>query len=193
MLPLLFALACSPKAAGPVSESTGAASSQPAANYTPRIGVGVSTASRTCVAIQNSTLQPGNAVTIVLPLAPQSFQQATISGPAKSACPVSKDLMPGLSSYDLDLTSGSVQKLLPFIAVVGSSAPFSAASNNVQADLDQNGKTEVFRACTGQDGYHLTVWGGNPLTGTLLWHGYYYEPENPGTGPACTPKEMTAP
>jgi len=68
-----------------------------------------------------------------------------------------------------------------------------APNNNVQADLDQNGKHEAFRACSGNDGIHLTVWSGNPLDGTLLWHGYYYEPSNPGLGPSCTPKEMAGP
>ena len=188
-----LSIACSRKPDGPPSETTGSASSQRAASYTPRIGVGVSTGSRTCIALQNTSLQSGSPVTLVLPLAPQSFVQAQVTGPSSGACPVSKDLNPALSSYEVRTDRSSLQKLVPIIAVVGASAPFSATNNLVQADLEQNGKTETFRACTAGDGYHLTAWGGSPLTGTLLWHGYYYEPDNPGTGPACTPKETTGP
>jgi hypothetical protein len=80
------------------------------------------------------------------------------------------------------------------IAVLGAAAPFTIGANNqVQADLDQNGKFETFRACSADDGIHLTVWSGAPLDGTLLWHGHYYEASNPGLGPACTPKEITNP
>ncbi|MCU1291622.1 MAG: hypothetical protein JWP08_472 [Bryobacterales bacterium] len=185
--------ACSRKADQAPSETTGSASTQRAASYSPRIGVGVNTGARTCIAIQNSSLQSGSPVTLVTPLAPQSFVQAQVTGPSSAACPVSKDLNPALSSYDVKAEQGSSQKLVPIIAVVGASTPFSTSNNLVQADLDQNGKTETFRACTAPDGYHLTAWGGSSLTGTLLWHGYYYEPDNPGTGPACTPKEATGP
>jgi hypothetical protein len=190
---VLCLTACSRKADQPPSETTGSASTQLAANYTPRIGVGVNTGARTCIAIQNSSLQAGSLVTLVTPLVPQSFSQAQVTGPSSGACPVSKDLNPTLSSYDVKVEQGSTQKLVPVIAVVGASTPFSMRDNLVQADLDQNGKIEAFRACTAPDGYHLTAWGGNSLTGTLLWHGYYYEPDNPGTGPACTPKETTGP
>ena len=194
LIPLLaLAFACSQKREGPPNESTGAANTQKAADYSTRIGVAVQTAARTCVAIANKDLQAGAALTIVSPLPPQSFQQAEISGPATSACPVSKEIDPNLSSYDIKLASGSLQKLTPAIAVVGAPNPFSTANSTVQADLDQNGKNDSFRACTASDGYHLTVWSGTPLTGALLWHGYYYEPSNPGTAPACTPNEMKTP
>lgn len=107
---------------------------------------------------------------------------------------MSKDVDPTVSNYDIHVSQGSVPKLTPLIAVLGASAPFSMAPNNsVQADLDQNGKTETFRACSGNDGIHLTVWSSNPLDGTLLWHGYYYEPSNPGLGPSCTAREMAGP
>ncbi len=151
------------------------------------------TGSRTCIAIQNASLQSGSPVTLVSPLAPQAFIQAQVTSSSQSVCPVSKDVNTALSSYDVKPEPGSLQKLVPLIAVVGSASAFSTNNNMVQADLDQNGKTEGFRACTASDGYHLTAWAGTPLAATLLWHGYYYEPDNPGAGPACTPKETTGP
>jgi hypothetical protein len=133
-------------------------------------------------------------VTLVSPLPPQTFIQADIAGPSQSACPISKDVDPTVSNYDVHLAQGSVPKSTPFIAVLGASAPFSMAPNNsVQADLDQNGKIETFRACSSNDGIHLTVWSANPLDGTLLWHGYYYEASNPGLGPSCTARELAGP
>jgi hypothetical protein len=124
---------------------------------------------------------------------PQTFTQAEIGAASSSPCPVTKDVDATVSNYDLHVTGGSVQKLTPLIAIIGTSAPFTMSNNNVQADLDQNGKTESFRACSSNDGIHLTVWSGTPLTGAVLWHGYYYEAGDTGAGPPCTPKEMAGP
>jgi hypothetical protein len=189
----IFLAGCSQKNNQPLNESTGAANTQQAANYAPRIGIGVQTGSRTCIAIQNASLQSGTPITLVSPLPPQSFIQAQVTGPASSACPVSKELNPALSSYEVKPEPGNLQKLVPLIAVVSPATAFSTNNNNVQADLDQNGKLEAFRACTAADGYHLTAWAGTPLSAALVWHGYYYEPGNPGTGPACTPIETKGP
>ncbi len=146
------------------------------------------------MATHNANVAPSSPVTLVSPLPPAGFNQAEVAGPSQSACPVSKEVDPIVSNYELHVSQGSIQKLTPLIAVLGAPTKFSMGPNNtVQADLDQNGKVETFRACSGSDGIHLTVWAGNPLTGTLLWHGYYYEPSNPGLGPSCTAKEMAGP
>ena len=42
-------------------------------------------------------------------------------------------------------------------------------------------------------GVHLTLWSGVPTTGTVVWHGFYYEPNNTGLGPPCTSKETATP
>ncbi len=178
---------------GPGSTASGGTAAAPA-TYTPRIGVAVSTSGRTCVAIHNANINASTPVTLVSPMLPQTFVQAEIAGPAASACPVTKDVDTSVSNYDVRAAEPAPQKMTPLIAVLGASAPFSVAPNgNVQADLDQNHKTETFRACSAADGIHLTVWAGEPLTGTLLWHGYYYEPRNPGLGPSCTPRETAGP
>ena len=141
------------------------------------------------MAIRKANLSVGSPVTLVTPSLPQDFVQVEIGGQTSEACPVSKEVDPAVCSYNLRLAQDSIQKLQPLIAVVGTSAAFSTPNNNVQADLDQNGKTETFRACTSNDGVLLTLWSGKPIDGSVLWHGYYYEPDNPGTGPPCTPKE----
>ncbi len=189
---LLSCASCKQKESGGkwVATSTSAAP----ATYTPRIGVAVNTGGRTCMAIHNANIAASTPVTLVSPMPPQAFVEGQVTGPSSSACPITKEVDRTVSNYDVHLTQAAAQKLTPLIAVLGASAPFSMASNGaVQADLDQNHKTETFRACSASDGIHLTVWSGDPLSSALLWHGYYYEPSNPGLGPSCTVREMAGP
>lgn len=188
-----IALSCTSKNPQTGAQSSALSASPPAASYVPRLGVAVSTGSRTCLAMQNSNLASGSAVTLVTPALPQSFTQAEVGAASQSPCPIAKDVNPALSSYNVRVTGASLPKLTPLIAVLGTSAAFSQQNNNVQADLDQNGKTELFRACGANDGVHLTLWSGTPTTGTVIWHGFYYEPDNAAAGPPCTPKEMAGP
>jgi hypothetical protein len=179
------------KTAGPEATSGLASSQTSPAIYVPRIGLAVTTGSRTCIAIHNANLTIGSPITLVSPSMPQTFTQAEISATSASPCPITKDVDTTASNYDLHLKEGGLGKLTPLIAVVGKSAAFSTSANNVvSADLDQNGKSQSFRACSAGDGIHLTVWSGAPLDGTLLWHGFYYEPNNAAAGPACGPKEL---
>ena len=189
---LLLALACSKKNTQTGSESSALSPSPTPASYTPRIGIAVRTASRTCLAIRNAGLTPDTPVTLVSTALPQSFSSATIGAPSKDPCPVSQNVDTTVSNYELQHVSDQIQKLTPLVAVLGSSAAFTAVNDSVQADLDQNGKTENFRSCTSNDGFYLTVWSGTPLTGSILWNAHYYEPNNPGIGPACTPAETAA-
>jgi hypothetical protein len=168
-------------------------SGQATVDYAPRIGIAVATGSRTCLAIQNPAVQPGSPVTLVSPVSPQSFSTGTVSGPSPHPCPITQDVNPLWTSYEITAPNGSGQKLMPLIAVIGNSSGFLTENLNVQADLDQNGKTELFRACGASDGVHLSVWRSAPLTGTLVWKGYYYESGNPGTLPTCTSAETATP
>jgi hypothetical protein len=192
VLAVCGAVSCTSKNPQTGAQSSALSPSAPPATYTPRIGVAVSTASRTCVAIANNNLASGTPVTLVTPTLPQSFSQGAIGAQSQSPCPVSQDVNPSLSSYDVHVSGAAPAKLTPLIAVIGSSAPFSMQNNNVAADLDQNGKSETFRACSAADGVHLTVWSGVPTTGSVVWHGFYYEPNNAGLCPPCSPKETSA-
>jgi hypothetical protein len=167
-------------------------------NYAPRIGVGVATQSRTCFAIANPNLTAGAPVTLVSPITPQSFVQGQITGPAQGPCPVFRNSETGFSSYEVSTSQpsanaaqpSSVPKLTPLIALAGPIGPMMANGGTVSVDLDQNGKTQNFRACSAADNVYLTVWSGAPLTGTVLWRGSYYAPDNPGIAPACDAREL---
>ncbi len=162
-----------------------------AAAFTPRIGIAVTTAGRTCLAIRNGNLALNSPVTLVMPNLPQTFTEAQIGAISDSPCPITKDVDPNVTNYELHLASEmpSSQKLVPMIAVVGPANNFLLENTAVQANLQQDGTHQFFRSCSADDGVHLTVWSGTPLSAPLLWHGYYYTESNPGVGPACTPSE----
>jgi hypothetical protein len=98
-----------------------------------------------------------------------------------------------MSNYEISLPkSSNIPELTPLIAVAGAAASsgFLLENVSVQADLDQTHAKNTFRACGANDGIHLTVWRGIPVTGTRVWSGYYYESGNPGTLPTCTAAEL---
>lgn len=193
VLALAALTACSKSPSGTATTTATSSSSVATApaNYTPRIGITVSTNSRTCMAIQNGNLSTGSVITLISPMSPPTSMQATVAGVAQQACPITQNVDTTMSNYTVN-PQGTVQKLTPMIAVLGTPAVTVNGNNTAQADLDQTGQNETFRACSADNGIHLTVWRGAPLTGTLLWHGYYYEASNPGVGPTCTPAEMPA-
>jgi hypothetical protein len=145
------------------------------------------------VAIKNGALQGNSPVTLVLTVSPQRFVEARISGPAASPCPITKEVTPEMADYKISLpASSNIPELTPMIAVVGTApaSTFLLENVSVQADLDQTRTKNTFRACGANDGIHLTVWRGIPVTGTRVWNGYYYETGNPGTLPTCTTAEL---
>lgn len=190
-IPVLL-LSCGKKPTA--TNSQAAVSGSTPVDYSTRIGVGVRTGSRTCVAIKNGALPGSSPVTLVVPISPQRFVEAQISGPSPTPCPITEEVAPEMSNYEISLPNSSdIPKLTPLIAVVGTAASHSFLLENagVQADLDQTHAKNTFRACGANDGVHLTVWGGIPVYGTRLWTGYYYEAGNPGTLPTCAPTELT--
>jgi hypothetical protein len=186
----MLVLSCSKP---PTAENSQAAVNPSAPqDYSSRLGVAVRTDARTCVAIRNGTLAAESPIALVVPVSPQSFVEAQISGRSESACPVTEDIPPGVTNYAISLPkSSNIPKLTPMVAVAGTSASNSFQQDNVsvEADLDQTKSKNTFRACGAYNGIYLTVWRGFPINGTLLWTGYYYESGNPGTLPACTAAE----
>ncbi len=184
-------LACSKKPTETDSQA-GVSESAPI-DYSPRIGVAVRTASRTCVAIKNGSVAANSPVTLVLAMSPQKFVEAQISGPSPSPCPITKEVAAEISNYEISVPgSSNIPELTPLIAVVGSAASYSFLLENisVQADLDQTHTKNTFRACGSNDGVYLTIWRGIPVTGTRIWSGHYYEAGNPGALPTCAAAEL---
>ncbi len=175
------------------TNSQAAVSGSAPVDYSTRIGIAVHTGSRTCVSIKNGAVSANSPVILVVPIAPQSFVEAQISGPSPSPCPITEEVATEMSNYEISVpNSSNIPKLIPLIAVLGAagSSSFLLENAGVQADLDQTHAKNTFRACGANDGVHLTVWRGIPLDGTRLWTGYYYEAGNPGTLPNCTTTEL---
>jgi hypothetical protein len=177
--------------AGQPGSGPGTSASIP--KYEARIGIAVPTASRTCLAIQNADLSLKTPITLVVPSLPQSVIPAEISNVSGSTCPITQDVQAGITSYDLHVIGKAPAKLMPLIAVVGDAARFTMNNIQVQADLNGDRSTQTFRACRGENGVHLTVWNGIPLTGAPLWHGFYYEPSQATPAPVCSAGEQTRP
>ena len=162
-------------------------------DYSREIGVGVRTDSRTCFLTKDATLTPNSAVTLVMPISPQSFADAQIVGTSQDVCPVTEEMQPGMTSYKISLpATANIPKLTPFFVVVGpaDSNSFTIDNSNVQADLGHTHGKNTFRACGASDGVHLTVWDGVPVTGKLLWSGHYSENGKPGNLPDCSAVEL---
>jgi hypothetical protein len=130
-------------------------------------------------------------VTLISPIVPVTFTAATVSNVSQEPCPITRNVDTTVTNYNVT-PQDPLPKLTPVIAVIGTPAVTVNTNNSAQADLDQNGHVEMFRACSADDGVHLTMWSGTPLQSTLLWHGYYYESGNPGIGPSCAPLETPA-
>lgn len=52
--------------------------------------------------------------------------------------------------------------------------PPDLAATGAMPDLNGDGRPDGFRSCASGEGLHLTVWYGEPLTTSRLWHGYFY-------------------
>lgn len=62
----------------------------------------------------------------------------------------------------------------PAVALVGGTTAFIVEDTLLQVDLDADGQSETFRSCTSQEGLHLTLWDGDPLSSARIWHVYFY-------------------
>ena len=92
----------------------------------------------------------------------------------------------GDSLYSLALATPGPQQLGPMFGVVAPRASFFTRGDSVTMRAP-DGTTLAFDACTSQEGVHLSVWAGSPLTGQRVAHRYYYLPY--GTEPNCEPSE----
>jgi hypothetical protein len=188
----LFCLSCSKSPTATNSQAS--VGGLTAVDYSKRVGVAVRTPSRTCVTVNDGTLQSGSPVTLVIPSAPQRYVSAQVSKRSADACPITQEVSLAAISYELSVPPETdLPKLTPFVTVLGNPAASSFAMDNlnVQADIAQTDTTNTFRACGATDGVYLTIWRGVPINGTRLWTGHYYESGAPGGLPTCTPAETS--
>ena len=133
---------------------------------------------KTSLEINNFSLPPETFVRLVSP----SDERAGFVARTGAKRAVSDE---GLQLYDLAIEG---KPTLPAIAVVGFHGQFQKQGKWWWADLYGDGRREFFRSCTSSEGLHFTVWSGQPLTGTLLWHQYHYLGYD--VEPNCSPAEF---
>lgn len=138
-----------------------------------------------CFRTNNKDLKPGTPVLIVDLLSDyygrsQRTFEAYIEKETNPTCAPrgmgSGDRYPELSTYYslAPKREDDRPKIDLGIAVVDPAARPHVVRGQTGLDLDNDGKDEYFRVCTSTEGLHLTIWKDRPLTGTRIWHNYYY-------------------
>jgi hypothetical protein len=141
-------------------------------NYSTQIGVAeIGATGDGCLTIPNPTLREKQAVTLVIFGKPQKVIEKNIDKKLKTSCTKNTETPPDASFYAFPVGK---EHFDPAIAVVGAAGDFKVVKGKVRADLIGDGTSESFRACTSNEGLHLTVWAGEALKSKRLWHEYYY-------------------
>jgi hypothetical protein len=158
------------------------AGEQPARfDYLFRVGVAeVNVASYGCLAIANDTLQVGDSITLITSATPQTVIKAAIRKKLTLNCLKNPEARQGVTFYSF--RAGS-EPMDPSIAIVRLDGDVGIENGNARADLNGDGVPESFRSCTSREGFHLSVWEGEPLKSQRLWHEYIYR--GYGVEPTC--------
>jgi hypothetical protein len=154
-------------------------------DYPSQVGVAeVNVAAYGCLTIVNDTLQVGETITLINPANPLKIIETRIRKKLTFNCSKSTEYPPGASFYSFRI---GTEPMEPSIAVIRSDPDVMVASGTIRADLNGDGVPESFRSCSSNEGIHLTVWAGEPLRSTRVWHTYYYLGYD--VKPDCTPQE----
>ena len=149
-----------------------------------------------CLIVPNENLAEGDNVSVIFAdeRKSQSFVRAIVERKLNKCGRKDHDVLSKVSYYTLRVVDGSYdfeseyQELNPVaIAIVDRSQSVNLKSGVASADLDGDGQAEYFRACTSDEGIHLTVWSGRPLKGKRQWH--WYVALHFATVPSCTTKD----
>ncbi len=149
-----------------------------------------------CLVIPNDNLAEGDEVSAIFADEPksQSLINVVIEKKLDKCGRKNHDVLSEVFYYSLKVIDGNYdfeseyQELNPVaIAFVGNSQPVNLKSGVASADLNGDGKGEYFRACTSNEGVHLTVWSGQPLKSKRQWH--WYVGLSFDTVPSCTKKD----
>lgn len=157
-----------------------------------QLGVAVQKSGSVCLYTHNADLSAGSALTLVLLSPPQSAIHAEVTRPASAEnCPSIDSNDTTLSAYEIRALAAVLVPSMPVISVSGPSGQFRKEGDYIAADINQDGKSEYFRACTSGEGMHLTVWAGQAHHGKPKWHQYYYLGYDVESN--CTPSETQGP
>ncbi|MCU0239401.1 MAG: hypothetical protein MUC29_08160 [Pyrinomonadaceae bacterium] len=150
-----------------------------------------------CLKIPNDNLKIGDKVQVVLTEKPQKVIISEIL--EKKECKGDDyGSWEGIESetgsfYEEDFVSYLLKPLqnvggLGFAIGIIDSPEIKIEDGLAKVDIDNDGKEEYFRECTGEESLHLMVWRGKPLIGKRVWKSYY--DFSYGTVPTCTKEDF---
>lgn len=126
------------------------------------------------ITVPNQSLVCCATINKISPVEPETIQHVIFDN-AKS------------TTYDLRIDHQHNDVRFGF-GIIASPSVFSTKGSEVVADLDRDGVHETFRHCTSHEGVHLTIWSGQPLTGSRRWHAYFYLGYE--TEPSCVERDF---
>lgn len=132
-----------------------------------------------CVTIRAQSLAPGTRVTLIWVPAGGStgtpqVTEAEVRGPRDDPCDIPVGAEPNDFAYEAAAIDTLVYASQPYFAGLIPSNKIEIEGQRVRGDLDGDGVAEEFRACTSQEGLHMSIWSGEPLKGRRRWRRYYY-------------------
>lgn len=133
-----------------------------------------------CLAIKNTALDANQSVTLVTLSDPQSLVFAKINGITHSpsdcyallADRAGINLDQGRVFYKLNLPEADTDFIA--IGVLDTADRIRQVDNTIQADLDGDGKGDVFTSCDSSEGINFSIWKEHANQGEPVWTDYYY-------------------
>ena len=144
----------------------------PAPATTVRFGVALLSEDRTCLAVDGESLAYGTAITLVTPELPQQTFRATVHE-RLGMCERLQRAGVGGAHYHLSDVDPGFSELSLAIAIIGS-VETRKAGGLVELIADESSESVSVRSCTSREGFHLTAWAAEALTGRRLWHLYWH-------------------
>ena len=131
-----------------------------------------------CIAIKNAHIKKGTVISIVSLDTEQEILSGTIQDKTEkgSHCPAlledrkAVNTADGYSFYTVQTTS----QLELAIGLLNKQTKLKKANKIVVADVNGDGKQDVFTLCASSEGLHFDIWTEKPYAGEPIWSGYYY-------------------
>lgn len=133
-----------------------------------------------CLAISDPNVERGTNVDLVVIGKPQRVLKGRLGKKVSSASscePLSEERRennekPGTYFYSVESTKLTATDI--GIGLVSPPQEPVIVNGLAQADLNSDGRPEVFSSCATAEGINFTIWTGKPSQGVPLWSRYYY-------------------
>jgi hypothetical protein len=160
--------------------------SQPAWTFDEHVGIVSAPGDASCLSIRADVGGTKTPLRVIDPGAGRSYTASI--GSASEACLLGHASSDGWRGYAIQFDGAAPPTPMYAIGVVGGSSEVRSANGAMTADLDGDGRNEVFRACTSAEGLHLTIWTDAALTGVRRWHAY--QALGYDVSPTCAPADF---